>query len=102
MFESAELGHQIDKAAYKQEVVAVRSALLEAQRQFAAAGFSVVVIVSGLPSAGKSETVNKLLEWLDARGVEVHAQREPTDEEVQRPALWRFWRQWPAAGHIGI
>lgn len=102
MFESAELGHQIDKAAYKQEVAALRADLLEAQRQLASARFSVVVIVSGLPSAGKSETVDKLLEWLDARGVEVHAQREPTDEEVQRPALWRFWRQLPASGHIGI
>src|SRR4051794_25192895 len=73
MFENAELGHKVDKPTYEQEVPQLRAALLEAQRQLADARFSVVVIVAGVTGAGKSETVNLLLEWLNARGIETHA-----------------------------
>ena len=43
------------------------------------------MIVTGVGGAGKSEAVNLLLEWLDARGIETHAMSEPTDEERHRP-----------------
>ena len=56
----------VDKPTYVQEAP-VRAALLEAQRELAEANFSVIVIVTGVGGAGKSETVNLLLEWLDAR-----------------------------------
>jgi polyphosphate:AMP phosphotransferase len=102
MFENAELGHKVDKEAYKQEEPGLRSALLEAQRELAAANFSVVVIVAGVGGGGKSEAVNVLLEWMDAHGIETHARREPTDEERQRPPMWRFWRALPPRGRIGI
>src|SRR3954468_11167366 len=102
MFDAAELGHEIDKPTYKQEAPALRAALLEAQRELAEAGFPVIVIMGGVGGAGKSETVNLLLEWLDARGIETHAMREPTDEERQRPPMWRFWRALPPRGRMGI
>src|SRR5262245_49552844 len=102
MFENAELGHKTDKETYKQAVPPLRSALLAAQRQLAGAGFSIVVVVAGVPAGGKSETVDLLLEWLDARGVETHAERKPTGEERERPPMWRFWRRLPPHGKIGI
>ena len=92
MFENAELGHRVDKPIYEREALRLRAALLEAQRDLAEANLSIIVIVAGVGGAGKAETVDLLLEWLDARGIETHAMREPTDEERQRPAMWRFWR----------
>jgi polyphosphate:AMP phosphotransferase len=62
----------------------------------------VIVIVTGVGGAGKSETVNLLLEWLDARGIETHAMRDATDEERLRPPMWRFWRELPPRGRLGI
>jgi polyphosphate:AMP phosphotransferase len=102
MFENAELGHTLDRDTYKQAVPLLRASLLEAQRQLAAAPFSVLVLVAGSPAAGKSETVDLLLEWLDARGVQTHAERKRTDEEKQRPPLWRYWRDLPPRGRTGI
>jgi polyphosphate:AMP phosphotransferase len=102
MFENAELGQAIDKDTYKQAVPVLRASLLEAQGQLATAPFSVLVLVAGSPAAGKSEAVDLLLEWLDARGVQTHAMRKPTDEERQRPPLWRYWRDLPARGRMGI
>ena len=102
MFENAELGHRVDKPTYEREAPRLRAALLEAQRELAEANLSVIVIVAGVGGAGKAETVDLLLDWLDARGIETHAMREPTDEERQRPAMWRFWRALPLQGRIGI
>jgi polyphosphate:AMP phosphotransferase len=102
MFETAELGHTLDKAIYLEEAPRVRAALLAVQRDLAEARASVIVIVTGVSGAGKSETVNLLMEWLDTRGIQTHAMRGPTDEERQRPPMWRFWRELPPRGRIGI
>ncbi len=102
MFESAELGLKVDKETYDREAPEVRAALLEVQRELALADISVVVIVTGVGGAGKSETVNLLLEWLDARGIQTHAMRKPSAEERRRPSLWRFWRELPPKGRMGI
>ena len=102
MFETAELGHKVDRATYEQQAAEVRSALLDAQRELALADLSVVVIVTGVGGAGKSETVNLLLEWLDARGIQTHAMRKPSGEERRRPPMWRFWRDLPPRGRMGI
>ena len=102
MFETAELGHEVDKETYEREAAEVRAALLDAQRELALADVSVVVIVTGVGGAGKSETVNLLLEWLDARGIKTHAMRKPSSEERQRPPLWRYWVDLPPRGRMGI
>lgn len=102
MFESAEVGNKLDKRTYNREVPQLRAALLEAQRELARSRLSVVILVSGVEGAGKSETMNLLLEWLDARGIATHAMWDTTDEERERPPMWRFWRVLPPAGRIGI
>jgi polyphosphate:AMP phosphotransferase len=102
MFESAEIGNKIDKAEYKREAPKVRTALLAAQKRLGASDLAVAVVVGGVEGAGKAEAVNLLLEWLDARGVRVHALWDPTDEERERPPMWRFWRLLPPKRSIGI
>lgn len=102
MFETAELGQKIDKQTYKDLAPVVRAALLEAQRQMAESNFSVVVVIDGFEGAGKSDTVNLLMQWLDSRGVRTHALGQPTDEERDRPAHWRFWRRMPPRGQMAI
>jgi AMP-polyphosphate phosphotransferase len=103
MFESAELGHAIDDATYEKEVKVLRTELLDAQyRLLEEASFPVVVLVNGIDGAGKGETVNLLLEWLDPRHVRSCAFGDPTEEESARPPMWRYWRALPAKGTIGI
>jgi polyphosphate:AMP phosphotransferase len=102
MFESAEVGSQVGKAEYKREAPKIRTALLAAQKKLATAPLSVVIVVGGVEGAGKSETVNLLLGWMDPRGIRVHAMWEPTDEENERPPMWRFWRLLPPKRTMGI
>ena len=103
MFESAELGHKIDKTTYDKELTKLREALLNAQFDLAQqAKFPVIILVSGVDGAGKGETVNLLNEWMDPRHIQVHAMAEHSDEERQHPPMWRYWRALPPKGKIGV
>ncbi|HVY49798.1 MAG TPA: polyphosphate:AMP phosphotransferase, partial [Minicystis sp.] len=103
MFESAELGHRIDKLDYKREVPSLRESLLDTQYELLdKKAFPLVVVIAGVDGAGKGETVNVLSAWMDARHIQSHALDAPTDEELERPPMWRFWRQLPPKGKTGI
>jgi len=103
MFESAELGHKIDKATYDEQVPILRNDLLQAQIELLEKKkFPVLILISGVDGAGKGETVNLLNEWMDPRHIQTHAMGEMSDEERDRPPIWRFWRSLPPRGRIGI
>jgi polyphosphate:AMP phosphotransferase len=103
MFESAQLGHKIDKSTYKEQEPLLREALLAVQYQLKEqAHFPVVILLGGVPTAGKAETANLLLEWLDPRLIESHAFGIKSDEELARPAMWRYWRALPPKGKIAL
>ena len=103
MFESAELGHKIDKETYESEVPKLREALLDTQIDIARlAQFPVIILIGGLDGAGRGETVNLLNEWMDPRYIQTHGMGEPSDEELDRPMMWRFWRALPPKGKIGV
>ena len=101
MFESAELGHKIDKARFREEEPALRAALLDAQFEFRENGkFPVIILISGVDGAGKGETINVLHEWMDPRYLSTLAFSAPSDEERERPYMWRFWRALPPKGRM--
>jgi polyphosphate:AMP phosphotransferase len=103
MFESAEVGHSIPKEEYKTREAALREALLKAQYDLLGnAKFPVVIIIGGVDGAGKGETVNLLNEWMDPRHIVTRAFGGMSDEESERPPMWRFWRALPPKGRIGI
>ncbi|MGA4635047.1 polyphosphate:AMP phosphotransferase [Pseudomonas solani] len=103
MFESAEIGHFIDKETYEKAVLELREALLEAQFELKQqARFPVIILINGIEGAGKGETVKLLNEWMDPRLIHVESFLLPTDEELSRPPQWRFWRKLPAKGQTGI
>lgn len=103
MFESAEIGHQIDKKTYKQEAPKLREALLQAQyRLLQESKTAVVILVNGVDGAGRGETVNVLNEWMDPRHIRTEAFGPMTESDRRHPEMWRFWQVLPPKGHIGI
>jgi polyphosphate:AMP phosphotransferase len=103
MFESAELGHKVDKETFRVEEPKLRAALLETQEQLRENGsFPVIILISGVDGSGKGETINILYEWMDPRYLSTHAFYAPTTEERARPSMWRYWRALPPKGRIGI
>jgi polyphosphate:AMP phosphotransferase len=102
MFRTAELQRKLPKENYHHQVPQLREELLMMQMELRNAHFPVIVVFAGVDGAGKSETVNRLYEWMDARWLMTRAFGEPSDEERDRPEYWRFWRELPPRGRIGL
>ncbi|MBT8430748.1 MAG: polyphosphate:AMP phosphotransferase, partial [Gammaproteobacteria bacterium] len=92
----------MSKASYNASVPDLRTQLLGAQIAIRESKTPVYVIIAGMEGAGKGEVVNALDEWMDARGVNVYAFWDESDEEKYRPKAWRFWRAMPRRGDIGV
>ncbi len=102
MFEMAELGHNIDKNTYNEQIPILRTQLLTIQQTLKTCDFSVIILISGVDGGGKGEVINLLNEWMDPRYMRTVAFSHPSDEELERPKFWRFWRTLPPKGSIGI
>jgi polyphosphate:AMP phosphotransferase len=102
MFEAAEVGRSLSKAQFKAQVPALREELLQVQRELLKASFPVIILFAGVDAAGKGETVNLLNEWMDPHWIVTRGYSDPSDEERERPRLWRYWRDLPPHGHMGL
>ena len=78
-------------------------ALLDAQFDLQEAKtHAVLVVIAGSDGAGKGAVANRLYDRLDAHYVETLYYGAPTEDERLRPPFWRYWRDLPAKGRIGL
>ena len=77
------------------DLVSAQYDLLEGRRP-------AIVIVAGVNLGGKGDVVRYLNQWFDPRHLRTQAFGARTEEELQRPAFWRYWMSLPARGHIAI
>jgi polyphosphate kinase 2 (PPK2 family) len=63
---------------------------------------SVVVVFEGMDAAGKGSAIRRVVWALDARHYRVIPIAAPTEEELEQPYLWRFWRHLPRLGRMTI
>ena len=80
----------------------LRQRLLTMQQKLQRANFPVIVLFAGVDAAGKGETANLLQKWMSPRQIVTRAYGERSPEELERPEYWRYWRDLPPHGAIGI
>ena len=103
MFDSAELGQSVSKSEFKERERDLRARLLTLQyRSLELARFPVLIDFAGVDGAGKGSTVNMLNKWMDPRWLRSIGYQLPTEEERARPRFWRYWRNLPPKGRIGL
>ncbi len=103
MFQTAELGQTVSRGEFKKREPLLRKQLLDLQDKLRHdRQFPVLIDFAGVSGAGKSTSTNMLNKWLDARWIQTQGYADPSDFALQRPELWRFWRDLPARGQIGI
>ncbi len=103
MFETAELGRAISRKDFRKSSDAMRQDLLELQDELRKSRkFQVILVFAGVDGGGKGETVSLLNEWMDPRWLITRAYDEATDDEHQRPEFWRYWRDLPPRGRVGM
>lgn len=102
MLEKIDLSRTEKKEVYKQGQTEKSAELGILQRKLKKAGVPVILLFEGMDAAGKGTQINRLIQALDPRGFDVYAGKKPTEEEVMRPFLWRFWTLTPEKGRIAI
>ncbi|MET0985804.1 MAG: hypothetical protein ABW034_10400, partial [Steroidobacteraceae bacterium] len=89
-------GTELDNDAVRDRLLAAQVALHGSKR------CALIVVLTGVPTAGRSEAVNELLEWVDPKHVSVHA-LDPKDPAARgRTGLWPYWIRVPARGRLAI
>jgi polyphosphate:AMP phosphotransferase len=102
MFETAELGRKTSQQDYKEQEPFLRVGLLTVQYELRESDFPVLVVLGGNDQLGCTEISNLLHEWMDPRYLAANVYERLTQEEAERPRFWRYWRQLPARGRMGI
>ena len=57
---------------------------------------------AGRDGGGKGETVSLLNAWMDPRWLITRAYDAPSEDEREHPEFWRYWRDLPPRGHLGM
>jgi len=103
MFESARIAHDIDKATFEEQLPKLRTDLLEAQFDLVEAKkFPVILIVAGMEGAGVINALTSASKVLDTRHATTYALAASTEEESERPRMWRYWRTLPPKGDMAV
>ena len=102
MLEKVVVSQKLPKEEYDRVFPGLERELSELQQRVRALGVPVIVLFEGWDASGKGTLINRLLLCLDPRGFKVHPINPPTDEELRRPFLWRFWIRTPERGKMAI
>jgi len=102
MLEAVDLSHRLGEKAYWKRIAALQVRLRELHFRMYEAQVPVLALFEGWDAAGKGGAIKRVTETLEPRGYTVSAFSAPRGEEKRHHYLWRFWRQLPRAGHLGI
>jgi len=102
LFEAAELGQQVSRQDYEARIAKLRVELINAQFDLRAADYSVVVLLDGSDRTAINAVLRGMHDWMDGRALEGHAYGPPSEEERERPLVWRYWDRLPRNGRIGV
>jgi AMP-polyphosphate phosphotransferase len=91
-----------DEAGYQQKLGKLQIAMLEIEEIYRVERRRGIIALEGWDASGKSGAIQRLIEKLDPRWVQVWSIGRPTPEEQGRHYLWRFWQRLPPPGQIAI
>ena len=91
-----------DEPSYQQKLRKLQLAMLELEEIYRVERRRGIIALEGWDASGKSGAIQRLIEKLDPRWVQVWSIGRPTPEEQGRHYLWRFWQKLPPPGQIAI
>ena len=87
---------------YADDLAALQTRLAHIQVAHIVHKRRAIVLFEGWDAAGKGGIIQRLTAKWDPRNFEVWPIKAPTDEELARHFLWRFWQRLPADGDIAV
>ncbi len=92
-----------DEAHYQALLAEYRNEIADLQEMlYAHHRYGVCLIFQAMDAAGKDGTIKHVMSGVDPQGVEVHAFKKPTEDELDHDFMWRCSQRMPPRGRIGI
>jgi PPK2 family polyphosphate:nucleotide phosphotransferase len=79
------------------EYLTVQQDMLWAQDRW-----SVLIVLQAMDAAGKDGTIRHVTSGINPQGCQVTSYKQPSSEELDHDYLWRYMRNVPSRGQIGI
>lgn len=96
-------GSSDGKAAAESELLTVRARIQALQeRLYAERKRSLLVVLQAIDTGGKDGTIRHVFEGVNPQGCRVSSFKTPSPEELDHDFLWRYHREVPARGMIGV
>jgi PPK2 family polyphosphate:nucleotide phosphotransferase len=81
----------------------IRKKLSKIQDTMYAEGkYGLLICLQGMDTSGKDSLIREVFKEVNARGVEVHSFKVPTELELKHDFLWRHYIALPPKGKIGV
>jgi len=91
----------VEKAKKKLNKLSKKLSKLQ-DTMYAEGKYSVLICLQGMDTSGKDSLIREVFKEFNARGVEVHSFKVPTELELKHDFLWRHYLALPAKGKVGI
>jgi polyphosphate kinase 2 (PPK2 family) len=92
----------LSKSEHETQILSLQNRLAELVRDKAFKKRALALVFEGVDAAGKGGAIRRVTRAIDARHFDVMAVAAPTQSEMSRPYLWRFWQNVPRQGGIAI
>ena len=63
---------------------------------------SLLLVFQAMDAAGKDGTIKHVMSGVNPQGVQVVSFKQPSQLDLDHDYLWRYWRELPERGRIGI
>lgn len=101
-FTKYDVPYEMEEEEYKKLLSKYQLKLRDLQHKLYDKRIPLIVAFEGIDAAGKGGTIKRLVEGLDPRGYDVIPVSAPSSIEKNHHYLWRFWKEYPKNGHIGV
>ncbi|WP_299109244.1 PPK2 family polyphosphate kinase [uncultured Tenacibaculum sp.] len=87
----------------KKKLKKLRKGISELQDKMYAEGkYSILICLQGMDTSGKDSLIREVFKDVNARGVQVHSFKVPTEHELKQDFMWRHYIALPPKGKIGV
>jgi polyphosphate kinase 2 (PPK2 family) len=91
-----------EKAVYEEMLLSVQHDLLALQQDLFRSKRKMIIVLEGSDTAGKGGLARRMAQYIDPRSFHVYGIGKPTQEELQRHYMQRFFLRLPNSGEISV
>ncbi len=102
IMDTLDLSLNLEKDEYGEKLERYQNRLFALQNKAFQAGQTSVLVFEGWDASGKGGAIRRVTQGMDPRDYRIVPVGAPTEDELARHYLWRFWRLLPRKGHVRI